>query len=205
MITFPCESCAKPLEVDNDLSGQKVRCPFCKTINTAKVDHVPVARAASGPAPGPGSEPELVALRVHPAVLRGRPVAGALLVIGILSAISGAGWLGWYSNAWWWLPASVAVVGLTVWGVWAVHSRGTVLTITNKRVRLRRGLLSKATREVPLEKIQDLQIDQVFWQRVLGIGTIGISSSGEEGVEIEVHGVPRPERIRAVIDRSRTA
>lgn len=33
MITFPCDQCEKPLEVDDDLAGRKVQCPFCRDVN----------------------------------------------------------------------------------------------------------------------------------------------------------------------------
>jgi hypothetical protein len=43
-------------------------------------------------------------------------------------------------------------------------------------------------------------IDQTFFQRIFGVGTVGISSSGQAGIEIQVEGMPRRYEIKQLID-----
>ena len=74
------------------------------------------------------------------------------------------------------------------------------LDITNKRSTEVRGLFSKATSEVLHDNIRNIQIAQSFWQRIWRVGTIGISSAGQDGVEIQVQDIPNPNKIREVID-----
>jgi hypothetical protein len=41
-------------------------------------------------------------------------------------------------------------------------------------------------------------------ERILGVGTIGISSAGQDEVEIVMRDVPNPAALRASIDKHRT-
>ena len=42
-------------------------------------------------------------------------------------------------------------------------------------------------------------------QRIFGVGAVAVSTSGQGDMEIEVHGVPAPDRIKAIINDRRTA
>lgn len=94
-------------------------------------------------------------------------------------------------------------VGLPILLIWWWDSRSTTLTITSRRTILRRGLLSKRTDEVMHAHVRNIMVEQSLFQRILGVGEIGISSSGEAGIEITATGVPHPEEIRVLIDRFR--
>ena len=45
-----------------------------------------------------------------------------------------------------------------------------------------------------------MQVDQSFWNRVWNVGTMGISSAAQSGVEIEARHIPKPHHVRKVID-----
>lgn len=225
MITFACDKCRKPLEVDDDLAGQKVECPFCADVNL--VPSRRVARPASatggggganraGASPGqtavdrptemglpPDSGPEQHVIRVHPAMFRARPLRAVLawlLVIGgvvlffIGAPLAGAGPI---------VGGVLAGAGLLWLAAWWVQTRTVALIITNKRTTLRRGILSRETSEMLHDRIQDIQITQSFLQRVWKVGRIGISSSGESGIEIDAQDLPDPVRLREIIDAYR--
>ncbi len=91
-------------------------------------------------------------------------------------------------------------VGFIVLLVWWLKCRATVLTITNERSILRKGLLSKSVNEVWHEDVRNVQLNQTFFQRIFDVGSIGISSAGDAGVEIVVHGIPDPDQAKAIID-----
>ncbi|MCC6285936.1 MAG: PH domain-containing protein [Phycisphaerales bacterium] len=214
MIYLKCDRCDKPLEVDDELAGKKVECPHCGDVNL-----VPEARTAApvgvvsspGKKPGraeaagypPDHGPEVPVLKVRPAMLRARPATFLTLAAGVLAGItvivlaSGTGhlakWMLWPGIA-----AALACSG--VLAVWKVKTMGSALEISNKRSIERRGIFAKATSEVLHDAIRNIQIDQTFWNRVWRVGTIAISSSGTEGVEIQVADVPNPHRIREIID-----
>ena len=223
MIFLTCDRCEKPLEVDDDLAGKKVECPHCGDVNLVPTKGARPAETASvplaaGPAPGaparkpdraeaagypPDHGPEQPVIRVRPAMLRARPGTFLALAGGFLGGIvaivlaTGTGHLARWAM-WPGLIAALACLGVLT--VWKVKTMGAALEITNKRSIERRGLLAKATSEVLHDAIRNIQIDQTYWNRDWRVGTIGISSSGQDGVEIQVADVPDPQRIREIID-----
>ena len=87
--------------------------------------------------------------------------------------------------------------------IWWLDCLGTTLTVTTKRTTLRRGILSKKTNDVWHRDVRNIQVKQGILQRLLGVGTIGISSAGQGDVEIAVNGMPNPEKVRRFIDEHR--
>ena len=98
---------------------------------------------------------------------------------------------------------SLVGVGLIIFLVWWIQCKGTTLTVTNEQTTLRKGILSKYTNDVFHENVRNIQVRQSMTQRIFGVGYIGISSAGQAGVEIEVNGLPDPERVKEIIDDCR--
>ena len=101
------------------------------------------------------------------------------------------------------LILSLVGIGLIIFLIWWIRTKGTELTVTDERVSLRKGILSKFTNDVYLTDIRNVQIYQSFWQRILGVGSVAISSAGHEGIEIDIKGIPDPEKIKTIIDTHR--
>ena len=93
-------------------------------------------------------------------------------------------------------PWLVAVAALVLLVPLRRHIRrqSEKLTITGDTVRYEVGLLSKATRNLQLSKIQDVRVDQSLGQRMLGVGDISIETSGETS-RLEIDNVDRPQSI----------
>ena len=102
----------------------------------------------------------------------------------------------------WFSAAGMAGATITLI-IWKIRTLGVGLEITNKRTIERRGILSRKTNEVVHDNIRNLQITQTFWNRVWKVGQIGISSSGQDGIEILVKNLPRPHELRKTIDSYR--
>ena len=96
-------------------------------------------------------------------------------------------------------------IGALILLVWWIRCLGISLVVTDKRVTLRRGLLSKATNDVLIADIRNVKIEQSMWQRIFGVGKVAVSTSGQADMEIEVQGLPAPERVKAIINDRRTA
>jgi uncharacterized membrane protein YdbT with pleckstrin-like domain len=94
-------------------------------------------------------------------------------------------------------------LGLVILLIWWLQTLGTKLTVTDERITLRKGILSKFTNEVFHTDIRNVQLDQSFFQRLFDVGTIAISTSGQEGIEISVPGIPHPQQVRDLIDEYR--
>lgn len=95
------------------------------------------------------------------------------------------------------------LIGLGVFFVWWLKIKGTTLTVTTERTSCRRGILSKAITEVWHRDIRNVQLNQSLLQRILNVGTIGISSAGQNEVEVNVSGIPDPESVKRFIDENR--
>ncbi len=94
-------------------------------------------------------------------------------------------------------------LGLLILLIWWLDALGTTLIVTDERVILRKGILAKRTSEVYHTDIRLLQVSQRVSERMFGVGTIRIASAGHAGIEIEVAGIPNPEKIKEIIDQRR--
>jgi uncharacterized membrane protein YdbT with pleckstrin-like domain len=94
-------------------------------------------------------------------------------------------------------------VGLVLLLIWWIQNLSTRLTVTTEQTTLRRGILSKYTNDVFHSNVRNIQVRQTFFQRLFDVGWIGISSSGQAGLEIEVNGIPHPEKVKQIIDDHR--
>lgn len=96
-----------------------------------------------------------------------------------------------------WLTLFTLGIGTLI--LWFKHL-GERITITNKRTILRRGLLSKQTTEVLHDHVRNIQIWQSMTNRIFNVGRIGISSSGQDGIEIIADATPKPGEVKKTID-----
>jgi len=214
-----CDRCDKPFEIRDARPGTKVACPACGDVkivpDLGRPPVVAVPVGGSSPAARartdslgipPDSGPERRALYLRPAMFRARPLTCAAVwivalggVIGGVASLVGANPpLGFGLLA----AGGVAALVLAVWYFFTYENR---LEITNKRIIATRGIFSRATSEVPHEKIQNIQVTQTFVQRIMKIGTVGISSAGQSDIEIVFANAPNPYRVREVIDAYRNA
>lgn len=97
------------------------------------------------------------------------------------------------------------VLGLTILAVlliWVVQPllrwRTTSYELTNRRLRLRQGILTRTGRDFPLTQISDVSFAQGLMDRLLGCGRLIVESPGERG-ELVLTEIPRVQRVQAVI------
>ncbi len=87
----------------------------------------------------------------------------------------------------------LSVVNIYYWG-WRAHE----YVLTDQRVILNEGLLSKFSRSIAIDRIQDLTTFQGVWGRALRYGDIEVESAGRESAEV-LSTVPRPQELRNAI------
>ena len=59
-----------------------------------------------------------------------------------------------------------------------IHQRTTNLVVTNRRVIAKFGLVARRTLEMRLSKIESIRVEQGFWARIGGFGTVIIDGTG---------------------------
>ena len=93
----------------------------------------------------------------------------------------------------------VALVVAVIWtGVPFLRWRSTTYELTNRRLRLRKGILSRTGRDFPLIRISDVSFSQGLLDRVLGCGRLVVESPGEHG-QLVLTEIPEVKRVQALL------
>src|SRR2546429_698561 len=87
------------------------------------------------------------------------------------------------------LLAGLVVLNLYYWG-WRAHE----YVLTDQRVILNEGIISRFSRSIAIDRIQDLTTFQGIWGRTWGFGDIELESAGRDSAEV-LSMVPRPQRL----------
>ena len=140
-----------------------------------------------------------------PAMFRNSPFLFILYDGAIIAGIIGlVVWLRSDTLIWWSVLAmGCGIIGVIILLVWWLQVINTRLIVTNERVSLRTGILSKNIRELFLGDIRGVQINQRFMQRILGTGHLEIASAGSAEVEIQIDGIPSAYGVKNIIDEHR--
>ena len=114
----------------------------------------------------------------------------AMVVAGVIAGLATAVasdhvQVGWVIVA---VVAVFAVVALT--GL--VRRKSTAYTISNQRLTIEKGLLSRALHETRLDRVQNVSVMQSLPERLLRIGTVDFDTAGESGFDFAFRGVAEP-------------
>jgi uncharacterized membrane protein YdbT with pleckstrin-like domain len=135
-------------------------------------------------------------------VLIGKVVMMVLTVILIPVAIfidsktSGSGnitKIGWYATA---LLLLIQLVGFLFS---MLRLQSTIYTVSNQRILIQQGILSKSVSEIDLRSIDDTQFFQSFTDRLLGIGNVTLVSSDKALPTTMLRGIHNPRAVRETI------
>jgi uncharacterized membrane protein YdbT with pleckstrin-like domain len=74
----------------------------------------------------------------------------------------------------------------------------TSYELTTRRLRLRRGILSRSGRDFPLTRISDVSFSHGLLDRLLGCGRLVVESAGEHG-QLVLTEIPQVERVQATL------
>jgi len=96
------------------------------------------------------------------------------------------------------LMLGVILVGLGVSNLYYWRWRAHEYVLTDQRVILNEGIVSKFSRSIAIDRIQDLTTFQGLWGRTWGFGDIELETAGREGAEL-LSTVPRPQQLRNAI------
>src|SRR5919197_1231765 len=101
--------------------------------------------------------------------------------------------------------SGVALLVLVIFGLptylrWVT----THFVLTTDRLIFRSGVLAKLSREIPLERLNDVTFTQSLWERLIGAGDLLIESAGERGQSV-FQNVPHPEAVQLEIYRQMEA
>lgn len=217
MTTIQCDNCDRYFKAPANAVGGKTPCPFCGDINRIPSEtpasepkaepSQPVSAARSSDVGQASVSGEVELNVVRPGMFRAHPFRYALIIVLFLAAVIGfmaavtteqvGGWAIW--------PSLALLLGTLVWFTWwwiTAHF-WVRLVVSNKRTIKHVGIIKRHTTEVLHDHVRSVDIRQTFLERMFDVGTIGIDSAGQDGIEIEVDDIPHPYEIKKTIDKFR--
>lgn len=100
-----------------------------------------------------------------------------------------------------WAIVVVAVLVLLRWSLWPfLRWMTTRYVLTNRRVVIRTGVLSRSGRDIPLTRVNDVSFQHSVIDRMLRCGTLTIESAGEHG-QVVLPEVPTVELVQRQVLR----
>jgi uncharacterized membrane protein YdbT with pleckstrin-like domain len=102
------------------------------------------------------------------------------------------------------VPGSiVAVVGIVAVVLGGLVKRiATHYVVTTQRLRIRRGILAKKVQQTRLDRVQNVNTDQRFIDRVLRVGTVDFDTAGTDDSDFTFRGIANPDEVVAAVDRA---
>ncbi len=80
-----------------------------------------------------------------------------------------------------------------------IHRNSIKYTITNKRIRVKKGILGHNVDEIDIAHIRNVSLRQDFSAKILDYGDLFIGTAGTAGYEIIIKGIKGPEDIMFLI------
>jgi len=102
-----------------------------------------------------------------------------------------------------WLWAILFLVGLLWILIRFLRWISTVYAVTSRRVIVQKGILGRNFDEIPVTQVRGVDVHQSVVQRMLGYGTVRVSSEGGSRVGNEDwEGIPKPFRFQKDIENA---
>ena len=99
------------------------------------------------------------------------------------------------------LIALAALLALLRWTVAPfVTWWNTIYVITDRRLIMRHGVLSRSGHDMPISRLNDVSFEHNLFERMLGCGTLTVESAGERG-QVVLADVPKVEEVQRVLYR----
>ena len=96
--------------------------------------------------------------------------------------------------------ASAVIVAWALIVGW-VRRISTLYTITDHRIVIRRGILSRKERSAHIDRVQNVNLNQTIMDRIFQVGTLDFDTAGTEDSDFSFAGIADPSELRARIDR----
>jgi uncharacterized membrane protein YdbT with pleckstrin-like domain len=131
--------------------------------------------------------------RLHWSVLIGAVVmslvlaaAGAALLLGLVPGVSGPQYKDVQVDA----GIALAFLAVCFFGYGLMKRNATEMSVTNRRLVIKTGMLSRRTIELLLGRVESIQVQESFWGRMFGFGTVIVHGTG--GTPETFHRIARP-------------
>jgi uncharacterized membrane protein YdbT with pleckstrin-like domain len=94
-----------------------------------------------------------------------------------------------------------AIVAITVLAGF-IKRVATVYTITDRRLNIKRGIVSRNVQETRLQRVQNVNFNQSVYERLMQIGDVDFDTAGTDDSNFVFAGVAQPEQVVEQVDRA---
>jgi uncharacterized membrane protein YdbT with pleckstrin-like domain len=101
-----------------------------------------------------------------------------------------------------WVVVVVLIGFVIVLIVGLIRRIRTTYTITNRRLTINLGILSRELHETRLERVQNVNSSQSVIERILRIGSVDFDTAAEAGYDFTFRGVANPHKIVRTVDQA---
>ena len=122
-------------------------------------------------------------------------------VSGLIAAVVLGGVLWLTSSAEVGVLVGVAVFALTL-VVGYVRRLFTKYLITNRRLRITRGIIRRNVQETRLDRVQNVNYEQGVIDRLFKVGTVDFDTAGSDDSEFKFEWVNRPDAVVRAVDEA---
>jgi uncharacterized membrane protein YdbT with pleckstrin-like domain len=95
----------------------------------------------------------------------------------------------------------LVIIGLTIL-IGFVKRVATTYTITNRRLNIKRGIISREIQETRLERVQNVNYRQSVYQRIMQIGDVDFDTAATDDYNFVFAGVANPDEVVHEVDRA---
>jgi uncharacterized membrane protein YdbT with pleckstrin-like domain len=81
-----------------------------------------------------------------------------------------------------------------------VKRMATTYLVTNQRLYIRRGILSKAEQQTRIDRVQNVNTSQRLRDRILRVGTVDFDTAGTDDSEFRFVGIANPSSVVRAVD-----
>ncbi len=121
---------------------------------------------------------------------------------GVLLAAVVAAAIAWLATGWdIAVPLFILLFAVGVF-IGFVRRVATLYTITDRRLHIRRGLLSRNEQHTTIDRVQNVNTRQSIVERMLAIGTVDFDTAGTDDSDFVFEGVASPRKVVAAVDEA---
>jgi uncharacterized membrane protein YdbT with pleckstrin-like domain len=138
-------------------------------------------------------------------IYRGHPSWRSMLdfhVAGLVVAAAGGAIARLATSNWGYAIAAFAAILALSLLVGFVRRAATRYEVTDRRLHIKRGILSRIEQHTTIDRVQNVETHQSLWERVLGIGTVDFDTAATDDSQFAFVGIASPKQVVAAVDRA---
>lgn len=197
-----CASCGAPSGSEEtryapDFASEETRVaaprprPVQPPAQPMQVRPIPTSPERLNPGPHADAE-ERTIFKVSPTLLFVK-IGYLLAALGAVALVVLLAWQPWVS-----VPVYVSIplaLALLLWPAYKHLMRNTLrYTLTDSKIEIDQGFISRTTRNIPLRNIQDVSVTTNISQRLLRFGNVVVDNASETGGTTILKNIPDPRR-----------